>query len=116
MASPEIEDYRFGRIQVDGNIYRRDVIIKPDGVFQDWWRAKGHQLALGDLAVALETEPEVLVIGQGSFSQMKVPTETIQHLQRAGMEVIVENTGAACSTYNRLREQRRVVAALHLSC
>ena len=47
---------------------------------------------------------------------MKVPPETRQELERAGIEAIVERTARACETYNRLREKRRVVAALHLTC
>lgn len=116
MVSPEIERYRFGRITVDGQDYTRDLIITPGGVTENWWRIKGHSLALEDLAGALEAKPEVLVIGQGSFGQMKVPAETLEHLEKAGIEVIVQPTGAACEAYNRTREYRRTVAALHLTC
>jgi hypothetical protein len=47
---------------------------------------------------------------------MNVPVETRQQLQKAGIAVIAEPTTRACETSNRLCEQRRVVAALHLTC
>ena len=116
MATPRITDYKFGRIRVDGQSYGRDVIISPDAVFAGWWRTKGHSLAMEDLAVALEAKPEVLVIGQGTFAQMQVPDETLAGLEAAGIETIAQPTREACRTYNRLRQKRRVVAALHLAC
>ena len=116
MTPPSIEHYRFGQIVVDGQTYSSDLIIKPDGVFRDWWRASGHSLVPEDLSEALRAEPETLVIGQGGFSGMRVPDETLEHLQGVGIEVIAQPTGAACQTYNRLRQQKRVVAALHLTC
>jgi len=116
MPTPRIEDYRFGRIKVDGEAYGKDLIIRPDGVNAGWWRSAGHSVTLDDLAVALEAKPEVLVIGQGTFGRMQVPAGTRSHLEAAGIEVIAQPTGEACDTYNRLCGQRRVVAALHLTC
>ena len=116
MATPRITDYGFGRIKVDGESYGKDVIVTPDGVLGRWWRIEGHSLAMEDLVVAIQARPQVLVIGQGMFGQMAVPEETRASLRAAGIEVIAEKTDVACETYNRLREKRRVVAALHLTC
>ena len=116
MPTPRIEDYRFGRIKIDGESYGKDLIICPDGVTAGWWRVTGHSLAMDDLAAVLEAKPEVLVIGQGVFGQMKVPEDTLASLQAAGIEVIAQPTAEACKTYNRLRDKRRVAAALHLTC
>jgi len=116
MPTPRITDYNFGRIKIDGESYGRDLIISPDAVFPGWWRAKGHSLAMEDLTTALEAKPEVLVIGQGTFGQMKVPEETLSALEAAGIEVIAQPTDDACKTYNHLRGKRRVVAALHITC
>jgi len=116
MSTPQISDYRFGCITVDGESYTKDLIISPDAVLARWWRKKGHSLAMTDLSVALEAQPEVLVVGQGKFAQMKVPNETLTALEAEGIVVIAQPTDEACKTYNRLRNKRRVVAALHLTC
>jgi pimeloyl-ACP methyl ester carboxylesterase len=51
---PRIEGYRFGRIVVDGEEQTRDVIVLPDRVVTNWWRADGHKLVLADLEAVLE--------------------------------------------------------------
>jgi hypothetical protein len=116
MAAPAIESYAFGRIVINGRRYLRDLIIYPDRVAEGWRREKGHTLSPADLAGVLEAPPEVLVIGRGLFGRVNVPAETREVLRAAGIEVIAEPTNRACRTYNRLRETRRVAAALHLSC
>ncbi|MDI7277703.1 MAG: MTH938/NDUFAF3 family protein, partial [Anaerolineae bacterium] len=92
------------------------VIIYPDRVQSSWWRQEGHRLAAEDLPEVLSEPPEVLVVGQGSPGLMAVPPETRSHLEEAGIQVIVEPTAQAWQTYNRLRQEKRVVAALHLTC
>ena len=67
MPVPQIDSYRFGEIVIDGRHYSHDVIIYPDHVDSDWWRAEGHSVEPSDLAEVLESPPEVLVIGQGGF-------------------------------------------------
>lgn len=113
---PQIEDYRFGHIVIDGQAYSKDVIIYPDRVDSSWWRQEGHRLVPEDLPAVLEQPPEVLVVGQGSLALMAVPPATLERFQVAGVEVIVEPTAHAVETYNRLQGERRAVAALHLTC
>jgi hypothetical protein len=113
---PQIEEYRFGRIVVDGQTYTHDLIIYPGRVQGHWWRKEGHRLAPEDLPALLREPPEVLVVGQGSPGLMVVPPATLERLQALGIEVIVEPTARAWQTYNRLRQEKRAVAALHLTC
>lgn len=113
---PRIETFRFGHIVIDGQSHSRDVIVLSDGVIGGWWRKEGHTLHTEDLEVVFEASPEVLVVGQGTFSHMRVTGETRQALQAAGIELHALPTENACQTYNSLREQRTVAAALHLAC
>lgn len=110
------ESYRFGRIVVDERTYAADVIICPDRVERGWVRGSGHVLAIDDLQAVLEGEARMVIVGTGSVGLRRVPVETLEYLKAAGFEVIVESTGQACDTYNRLFEPRPVVAALFLSC
>ena len=112
-----IEDYSFGRIVIDGKTYRQDVIVYPDRVKSDWWRREGHSLCLEDLEEVLRDPPEVLVVGTGYLGLMRVPREVREKLEEMGIRVVVEKTGKAYRTFNKLlSEGRRVVAALHLTC
>jgi len=112
-----IDEYSFGRIVIDGKTYRQDVIVYPDRVKPNWWRREGHSLCLEDLEEVLRDPPEVLVIGTGYVGLMKVPREVREKLEEMGIQVVVEKTGKAYRTFNKLlSEGRRVVAALHLTC
>ncbi|MHA1616606.1 MAG: Mth938-like domain-containing protein [Candidatus Njordarchaeales archaeon] len=114
---PIIEDYEFGEIKIGGQKYRSDVIVFPDKVSEDWWRIEGHNLHIEDLWEVIEYKPEILVIGTGYYGRMDVPREVILELEKKGIRVIVAHTREAVEIYNRyLREGRKVVAALHLTC
>jgi hypothetical protein len=116
MSAPEIEHYHFGRIQIEGEVYESDVIILPDRIVPNWWRAHGHSLAIADFDGLLDELPETLIIGQGASSRMVVPVETSEKLAEMGIDVIALETDQACARYNEMREQGKVAAALHLTC
>lgn len=116
MTIPYISRYHFGEIEIDGQAYTKDLIITPEGVVPNWWRESGHELSEIDLQSAMEAQPEVLVIGQGRYGRMAVPAEVRRKLEQAGIRVITEPTHQAWQTYNQLREHKRTVAVLHLTC
>ena len=116
MKTPEIRDYRFGRMVVDEEQHTRDLILLPDRVVANWWRKEGHRLGVEDLQVVLAATPEVLVVGTGAYGLMKVPEETRRAVEAAGIELQAARTGEAWRVYNDLRERQRVAGALHLTC
>jgi hypothetical protein len=112
-----IEDYRFGRIVIDGKPYTSDVIVFPDRVEDGWWRNEAHELCPADLWEIVPEKPEVLVVGTGQSGLVRVLPETREYLEQQGIKLIVETTAEACKTFNRLsRSGEKVVAALHLTC
>ncbi len=112
-----IDDYRFGRIVIDGRAYTSDVIVFPDRVEDGWWRNKGHELCPADLREVVQEKPAVLVVGTGKSGLMRVLPETEEYLKQQGIKLVVERTAEACKTFNRLRRSgEKVVAALHLTC
>ncbi len=114
--APIIENYRFGKIEISGKTYTKDVIIFPDRVMANWWREQGHTISLSDLQEVLAMKPDVLVIGRGTVKRMKIPSHVQAQIEAQGIEVIAQATKEACQTYNRLRDKKNVVAALHLAC
>jgi hypothetical protein len=101
---------------VDEEPHTRDLILFPDRVSPNWWRETGHRLDVADLAQVLDAAPEILVVGTGAYGLMKVPQETRQAVEAAGIELRTARTGEAWQTYNDLREQHRTVGAFHLTC
>ncbi len=114
----KIQEYEFGRITVAGKTYTNDVIVSPDGLNSSWWRETGHKVSINDLGPILEADPEVLVIGTGANDIMKVLPETRDELEKYCEALHVLPTHKAVEKYNNLLEKddRRVVAALHLTC
>jgi hypothetical protein len=112
-----IEQYAFGKIVIDGQTYTRDLVLTRDRVWEGWWREQGHRLSLTDLEDAFEADPAVLIVGTGAMARMRVPAETSQEIERRGIELHVLPTGEAWALYNELEAgERKVVAALHLTC
>ncbi|UCF13825.1 MAG: Mth938-like domain-containing protein [Thermoplasmatales archaeon] len=111
-----IDSYSFGRIVIDGKTYTSDIILYPDRVDDGWWRKSGHLLQKEDLKDIIEYNPEILIVGTGTYGLMNVLDETKQFLELKEIELKAEETGKACKIYNELKEKRKVVAALHLTC
>ncbi len=111
-----IENYRFGRITIDGRDYTGDVIVYPDRVDDEWWREEGHSLCMADLEDILDIGPDVLVIGTGANGLMAVPEDVRRELRARGIEPRPAPTAEACDLYNELAGESTVIAALHLTC
>jgi hypothetical protein len=111
-----VDDYSFGRIVIEGNVYTSDVIIYPGRVDASWWRKEGHYLQEDDLAGVVAVKPDIVVIGTGNSGVMTVPQETVAFLESKGIRVLVERTGEAVETYNRQQGRGKVVGAFHLTC
>ncbi|MCK4420561.1 hypothetical protein KAW48_02095 [candidate division WOR-3 bacterium] len=112
-----IDNYRFGSIQIEGDVYQKDVIIFPDEVYSPWWRRTGHNLEIDDLAGIFEYEPELIIIGTGAYGVMEVPQSTIDIIKEKDIEVKIFKTKEAVNEYNEaIKEGRNVIACLHLTC
>jgi hypothetical protein len=112
---PEINDYRFGHIVIDGEEHTKDVIVLPDRVVANWWRADGHSLVLGDLADVLDDLPPTLVVGSGAHARMQPDPQALAELDARGVKVEVLSTDRAVDRYRRL-DPATTAAALHLTC
>lgn len=112
---PRIEAYRFGHVVVDGEEETRDVIVLPERVVTNWWRADGHRLVLADLDDVIAELPERLVVGTGAYGQMRPDQGALDELRQRGVEVEALPTHEAIRRYSEL-DPRRTAAALHLTC
>ncbi|MCD6309444.1 MAG: hypothetical protein J7M18_01945 [Candidatus Eremiobacteraeota bacterium] len=113
----KIDDYMFGRMKIGDRVFSDDLIILPDGRIKDsWWRKQGHSICLEDLEGCLEPLPEVIVLGLGYSSCMKVPGSVRQELEKQGVKLVDLDTSSAVREYNKLQEKHRVLGAFHLTC
>lgn len=113
----QIERYNFGEITIDGKTYTTDLIIFPNKIKQNWWRKEGHSLCIQDIKEILDYKPEILIIGTGYSSAMEVPKETIKEIEKLKIQLIIRNTKEATELFNKyIKENKKVVCALHLTC
>jgi hypothetical protein len=112
----KIDSYEFGHIVINDQAYGKDLILLPERVIEGWWRKEGHLLQPEDLDAVLEANPKTLVVGQGAYGRMQVTSKTQEALEAADIELIAQPTPKACHTFNRLRQEQSVAAALHLTC
>ena len=113
----EIQSYTFGKLTLGGTTFASDVILFPDRVQENWWRNKGHELQRDDLLDVQTGSCDVLLIGTGAHGVLHVNHEAETWLNREGFTWEAHPTAKACDRYNALvREGKRVIAALHLTC
>ena len=113
---PKIDSYGFGSLVLGGKTYSADLIVLPDRVFANWWRGDGHTVSAADLELVFHTQPDLLIIGTGASGRMDVPVLTRSAIERHGIELVVQRTADAVETYNRMHGEKRLAAALHLTC
>ena len=111
-----INSYSFGTITIDNQKFTTDLIIYPDHINSNWRRKTGHLLVEDDITEILDYKPEVLIIGTGASGLMKVDDKLKDKLKVLGIEFIIKKTAEAVKEYNRIHKDKKVVAALHLTC
>ncbi len=114
----KIELYRFGQIVVDGIRYTSDLKILGEKVIPNWWRKEGHLLVAEDIKDLLEAAPDVLVVGRGAYSAMKIAPDLERLLAAREIALVAGPTSKAVAEYNALAAsgEKRVCAAFHLTC
>jgi hypothetical protein len=100
---------------VDGEEQTKDVIVLPERVLTNWWRAEGHGLVLADLEEVLEHLPAHLIVGTGAYGRLRPDPKTLDELRERGVEVEALPTEEAVRRYSEL-DASRTAAALHLTC
>ncbi len=117
MGYAMIEAYAFGRIQISGKAYTRDVKIIGRRVVPEWWRKNGHSVEADDIKDILDAGVDVLVLGQGDPGRMQSTPDLKQLLKEKQIKTIELPTRRAIAEFNRLIGQTENVAAgFHLTC
>jgi uncharacterized protein len=111
-AANLIRAWEAGRVLIGERWLSGNFIVSAEKILDDWSAADPLALSLDDLALAIELQPEIILIGTGSVIVLPDVDLMAALAERAiGLEIMT--TPAACRTYNVLvHEQRRVVAAL----
>ena len=111
-----INSYSFSNIMIGGNKFPKDLIIYHDHISSNWRRKTGHLLTEDGITEIIDCKPEILIIGTGASGLMKVDIMVKDKLKALGIEFVIMKTAEAVNEYNRVYKDKKVVAALHLTC
>lgn len=117
LSEIDVEEYRFGKIVINGSKYTNDVILFPGHVESDWWRKEGHSICEEDIKEVIDYEPEIFVLGTGKNGRVSVPDKFKKDLEGHGIDLRFGKTDQAIEMFKDLLEKGNdVVAGLHLTC
>ncbi len=119
-----IEEYQFGKIQVNGRIYNHDIELRWDGQVLKWWRKESHIIDLEDIARALEQSPDLIIIGTGESGVAQVTERAKEAIASQKIEIIIDITPEAVKTFNIQLQRpieedgrpKKVIGLFHLTC
>jgi len=110
-----IEEYEFGRMKIDGKVYKKDLIILQDKIIDNWIREEGHFLQTQDLFEIFQSKLDILIIGTGAYGLMKVSDDLIKKLNNMKIDYFIVNTNEAVRKFNDIKDRIKV-GAFHLTC
>lgn len=119
-----IEEYRFGKIIIDGKTYNYDIEVEWAGEVLEWQRRESHVVGVEDVRRAVEQNPDTIVIGTGESGIVKVTPEAQSFIQEKGIKLVIDPTEQATRTFNIINdesleeegEQEKVIGLFHLTC
>lgn len=112
-----IEKYSFGTIHILGQVYKDDVKICQGKVVSPWCRKSGHDVRIEDVRDMLDTNPEVIIFGQGQPGLMSCSQDLKELLRQKGIELIELPTAEAIKKFNDSYSLGRAVCGgFHLTC
>ena len=120
-CSPRIEHIEWGRMEVSGLGSGKDFKLWPGGGREWDWRETGTRHVPGiqpaDIEELVARGCRDIVLSRGMLLKLQTCPETLEALEREGIEVHVAETRQAAEIYNDLIARGRPVGGLfHSTC
>ncbi|MFC2027526.1 MTH938/NDUFAF3 family protein [Chloroflexota bacterium] len=117
-----IDSMSFGVIGIEGKKYRiRDVAIFPDGVVRrrkiSRWLANHHKYRKEDIAELVASGAEMVVIGTGIYSGVKLTNDMREFINESQCELLDSSSHEVIQKFNEQVDLGKKVGALiHVLC
>ena len=98
-------------IRIGRQVWTQPIALTPAGVLEDWAPVPVESLTVDDLALLIETRPELILLGTGN-KQLLPDRDLMFAMARRGIGFEVMDTPAAARTFNVLVGEGRSVAAV----
>ena len=118
---PRIDRTRFGSIAVEGEVYRHDLLIRPDG--EVLARAKelskavygtSHVISLEEAQQVYQEGAERLIVGTGLSGLTRLSEQAAAYFQSRGCRVDRYPTRRAVKAWNKA--EGVVIGLFHITC
>lgn len=120
IPSPRILRLEWGKTEVEELGAFKDVKLWPGGGREWDWRETGTEHVPGirpaDVQELIDHGAAVIVLSRGMQLRLQTRPETLEVLDRLGVEVQVEESKAAAEIYNRLAGSRPAGCLIHSTC
>ncbi len=104
----------FGSVTVDWKKYEHDIWIFSDGKVKE--RNKSHLFTKEEFDLLAKDNPEVIVVGRGHDSVMRISDEAKKAAKEKGIELITASTPEAMNSYNGVYKKKKTAASIHTTC
>lgn len=110
----------FGRLELDGEEFNRDVVVERGEVRK---RKKGpskhYRAGFGHTPLSVDEQipwsARRLIVGTGADGQLPVMDDVYEEAKRRGVKVVAVPTADACKLLSRSADED-VAAILHVTC
>jgi hypothetical protein len=118
--SPRITRLSWGKLEIEGGQTFKDAVLYPGGA-RDWdWRVTGTQHQPGiqpdDVQELIDRGAKVVVLARGMYERLQVRADTLELLEKHGIDVHALQTEKAVDRYNELIAAGPVGALIHSTC
>lgn len=118
----KIDSAGWGEIVINGEKFFQAMVVGGKATSRDHERLEKlfgttHVIPDWEQEKLLERDPEIIVIGDGWDSALRVSEEARARFKKAGAQIKILDTKRAVEEYNRLVEEgKRVNALIHTTC
>lgn len=118
----KIDSVGWGEIVIGGKKFFQAMVVGRKAIPRDHEKLERmfgttHVIPDWEQELLVSGSPEIIVIGDGWDSALRVSEEAKRKFEKAGVRVVVLDTKRAVEEYNRLVEEgKKVNALIHTTC
>jgi hypothetical protein len=116
-----IRKTKFGHINIDGNKYKHDVIIRLNGKIKKRKKklskaryGTSHIVSLAEAKHIYDKGAEQLIVGSGQFGSLRLSEDAENYFKQKGCEVRVFPTYQAIRKWNKAKGD--IIGLFHVTC
>jgi hypothetical protein len=118
---PHLDCTGFGWLEIDGERYEHDVLIRLDGTVEKRKKklskrvyGTSHTISLEEAEHVHEDKATMLIVGSGQYDNIRLSEEATEYFQRRDVEVRLFATPEAIAAWNDA--PNKSIGLFHVTC